>query len=67
MEKESVSIEFRFKRIGGTRNYLLEEIKHNYVMSEKHEKVGCFKITASTFLFLFQLPVYMSQFLVLLH
>ena len=29
------SIEFRLKKIDETRNYLLEEIKHNDLMSEK--------------------------------
>ena len=29
---------FRLKKIDETRNYLLEEIKHNDLKSEKHEK-----------------------------
>ena len=29
------SLEFRLKKIDETRNYLLEEIKHNDLMSEK--------------------------------
>ena len=32
------SIEFRMKKIDETRIYLLEERKHNDLMSEKHEK-----------------------------
>ena len=29
------SLEFRLKKIDETRNYLIEEIKHNHLMSEK--------------------------------
>ena len=32
------SLEFRLKKIDETRNYLLEEIKHNDLMSEKYKK-----------------------------
>ena len=31
---EEGSLEFRLKKLGETRNYLLEEIKHNDVISE---------------------------------
>ena len=34
------SLEFRFKNINETSNYLLEEKKHNDLMSEKH-KTAC--------------------------
>ena len=34
-----MSQEFRFKNINETRNYLLEEIKQNELMSRKHKKV----------------------------
>ena len=37
MAKE-VSLEFRLRKIDGTRNYLLDEIRHNDLMSEKCEK-----------------------------
>ena len=37
MAKENVSLEFRFKRIVETRNYLLEELKHNDLMSEEYK------------------------------
>ena len=32
---EEGSLEFRLKKLGETRNYLLEEIKHNDVISEE--------------------------------
>ena len=38
MAKENVSLDSR-KKIDETENYLLEEIKHYDLMSEKHEKV----------------------------
>ena len=37
MAKENASLEFRLK-IDETKNYLLEEIKHNDLMSKKHKK-----------------------------
>ena len=37
MVKEA-SIEFRLRKIDETRNYLLDEIKHNDLMSERYEK-----------------------------
>ena len=39
MSKENRSFEFRLKNIDETRNYLLEEIKHNDLIREKHKKV----------------------------
>ena len=35
---EESSLEFIFKKIDETRNYLLDEIKHNHLMSEKYKK-----------------------------
>ena len=35
---EEASLEFRFKKIDETRNYLLDEIKRNDLMSEKYKK-----------------------------
>ena len=35
---EEASLEFRLRKIDETRNYLLEEIKHNDLMSEKYKK-----------------------------
>ena len=33
------SLDFKLKTIDETINYLLDEIKHNDLMSEKHKKV----------------------------
>ena len=33
------SLVFRLRKIDGTRNSLLEKIKHNDFMSEKHKKI----------------------------
>ena len=33
---EVASFEFRFRKIDGTRNYLLDEIKHNDLMDRKY-------------------------------
>ena len=35
---EEVSLEFRLRKIDETRNYLLDKIKHNYLMIEKYKK-----------------------------
>ena len=47
MTKENVSHDFRLKKVDEARNCLLEEIKDNELMSEKHEKVcrtlSCFE------------------------
>ena len=34
------SLEFRLKKIDETRNYLLDEIKHNDLMSKKYKKTN---------------------------
>ena len=34
---EVASLKFRLRKIDETRNYLLDEIKHNYLMSEKYK------------------------------
>ena len=39
MAKENVSLDFSMKKINETRNYVLDEIKHYDLMSEKHKKV----------------------------
>ena len=39
MVEENISQEFRLKTIDETRNYFLEEIKQNELMSKKHKKV----------------------------
>ena len=35
---EEASLEFRLKKIDETGNYLLDEIKHNDLLSEKYKK-----------------------------
>ena len=35
---EEASLEFRFYKLVVPRNYILDEIQHNDVMSEKHKK-----------------------------
>ena len=35
---EEASLEFRLRKIDETTNYLLKEIKHNDLMSEKYKK-----------------------------
>ena len=35
---EEISLEFRLRKTDETRNYLLDEIKHNDLMSEKYKK-----------------------------
>ena len=37
--EENIGQEFRLKEIDKTRNYLIEEIKLNELISEKHKKV----------------------------
>ena len=35
---EEASLEFRFRKIDETRKYILDEMKHNDLMSEKYKK-----------------------------
>ena len=44
--EENISQEVRLKNIDETRNYLIEEISQNKLMSEKHKKV--FKVSNYT-------------------
>ena len=39
MVEENISQEFRMKNIDETRNYLIEEINRNELISKKHKKV----------------------------
>ena len=39
MAEENISQEFRLKNIDETRNYLIEEINRNELMSKKHKKI----------------------------
>ena len=38
MPEENMNKEFRLKKIDGVKNYLIEEINRNELMSKKHEK-----------------------------
>ena len=35
---EKASLEFRLRKIDKTRNYVLDEIKHNDLMTKKYER-----------------------------
>ena len=35
---EEASLEFRLRKVDETRSYLLDEIKHNDLISEKYKK-----------------------------
>ena len=39
MSEENISQEFRLKKIDEARNYFIEEINQNKLMSKKHRKV----------------------------
>ena len=39
MPEENMNQEFRLQKIGKIRNYLIEEINRNKLMSKKHTKV----------------------------
>ena len=39
MGKENLSLDFRQKQLDETRNFFLDEIKHNDLMSEKHKEM----------------------------
>ena len=39
MKEEKIIQIFRFKKMDEARNYFLEEIKNNYLVSEKPKKV----------------------------
>ena len=40
VEEAEASAEFRLRKIDETRNYLVDEIKHNNLMSEKYKKTS---------------------------
>ena len=65
MVEENISQEFRLKNIDQTRNYFLEEIKQNELMSKKQKKVFTtlnysFLIIASTIAGSFSISSYAS-------
>ena len=39
MDEENISVEFRLKNIDETRNYFIEEIDQNELMSKRYKKV----------------------------
>ena len=39
MPEENMNQEFRLKKIGGIRNYLIQEINQNELMTKKHKNV----------------------------
>ena len=49
---EEESVEFRLREIDETRNYLLDEIKHNNLMREKYKKTFKYLNQAENFLIL---------------
>ena len=51
MYEENVSEEFRLKKMDETRNYFIEEINQNKLMSKKHKKFVEFHISLNTYLF----------------
>ena len=51
MSKENVSLNLVLKKIDETRNQLLEEIKHNDLISEKHKKVCRIFVNLNFFFF----------------
>ena len=50
MAKGNINLDFRIKKIDGTRNYFLEEIKHNDLRNEMHKKL-CRALTYCIFPF----------------
>ena len=51
MAEENISQEFRLKNRDERRNYLIEEINRNELMSKKHKKACTTLIILNTFLF----------------
>ena len=44
MGKENVTLDFRLNKIDEIRTYLLEETKHNDLVSKKHKNMWRFKL-----------------------
>ena len=67
---EIASLEFRLRKIDETRNYLVDEIKYNDLISKKDQKIVSKyveRLLILTCLFLLQQLLIMFQFLQLLH
>ena len=60
--EENLSREFRLKNIDETRNYLIEEINRNELMSKKHKKICTTVIYFEHFLILAYWIVSISPF-----
>ena len=63
---EEASLEFRLRKIDETRNYLLGEIKHNDLMSEKYKKTCKHLSYVENLLIIFSTITGLLQFLHLL-
>ena len=67
MVEEKISQEFRLKNLNETRNYFLQEIERNELISRKHKKAGTTLNYIEQFLILVPTITIMFQFLLLLH
>ena len=67
MVEEKISQEFRLKNLNETRNYFLQEIEQNELISRKHKKAGTTLNYIEQFLILVPTITIMFQFLLLLH
>ena len=66
MVKENISQKFKWKNVNETRNYFLEEIEQNELMSRKYKKVCTTLNCIEHFLILASKVLNVSQFLLLL-
>ena len=65
---EEASLEFRLRKIDETRNYLLDEIKYNDLISEKYKKTCKYlNYVEHLTIFEFQQLLVAFHFLYLLH
>ena len=46
---QEASLEFRLRKIDETWNYLLDETKHNDLMSEKYKKTRTYQVSQKNF------------------
>ena len=67
MVEEKISQEFRLKNLNETRNYFLQEVEQNELISRKHKKAGTTLNYIEQFLILVPTITIMFQFLLLLH
>ena len=64
---EEASLEFRVRKVDETRNYLLDEIKHNDLMSDKYKETCKYLNYVEHLLILVSIATGVFQFLHLLH